>query len=79
MGRVLTKDRQNNGEQSSKVLWIVMKIMIKPQRQVDHLPAFGDDLGFTAEAGDKVANVAVVLFYREEPAPMEFPGVFVSL
>ena len=42
-----------------------MKVMIKPQRQIDHEGDFGDDLGAAAETGDKVTNVAVVLLDGE--------------
>ena len=52
---------------------VVMKVMIKPQGQIDHEGDFGDNLGAAAETGDKVTNVAVVLldgegqvFAREE-------------
>jgi hypothetical protein len=41
-----------------------MKVMIKPQGQIDHEGDFGDDLG-AAKAGNKVTNVAVVLLDRE--------------
>ena len=44
---------------------VVMKVMIKPQRQIDHEGDFGDDLGAAAETGDKVTNVAVVLLDGE--------------
>ncbi|MBV8738232.1 MAG: hypothetical protein JO007_13445 [Alphaproteobacteria bacterium] len=37
-----------------------MKVMIKPQGQIDHKGNFGDDLGAAAETGDKMTNVAVV-------------------
>jgi hypothetical protein len=42
-------------------LRVVMKVMIKPQGQIDHEGDFGDDLGAAAETGDEVTNVAVVL------------------
>ena len=40
---------------------VVMKVMIKPQGQIDHEGDFGDDLGAAAETDDEVTNVAVVL------------------
>ena len=40
---------------------VVVQVMIKPQGQVDHEGAFGDNLGTAAKAGDEVTNVAVVL------------------
>ena len=46
-------------------MWVVMKVMIKPQRQIDHEGDFGDNLGAAAETGDKVTNVAVVLLDGE--------------
>jgi len=42
-------------------LRVVMKVMIKPQGQIDHEGDFGDDLGAAAETDDEVTNVAVVL------------------
>ena len=44
---------------------VVMKVMIKPQGQIDHEGDFGDDLGAAAETGDEVTNVAVVLLDGE--------------
>ena len=44
---------------------VVMKVMIKPQGQIDHNGDFGDDLGAAAETGDEVTNVAVVLLDGE--------------
>ena len=44
---------------------VVMKVMIKPQGQIDHEGDFGDNLGAAAETGDKVTNVAVVLLDGE--------------
>jgi hypothetical protein len=52
-------------------LRIVVKIVIKPQGQIDHEGDFGDDLGAAAKAGDEVADVAVVLLDAEEPAPAQ--------
>jgi hypothetical protein len=46
-------------------LRVVMKVMIKPQGQIDHEGDFGDDLGAAAETGDEVTNVAVVLLDGE--------------
>ena len=46
-------------------MWVVMKVMIKPQGQIDHEGDFGDDLGAAAETGDEVTNVAVVLLDGE--------------
>ncbi len=42
-----------------------MKVMIKPQGQIDHKGDFGDDLGAAAETGDEVTNIAVVLLDGE--------------
>ena len=39
--------------------------MIDAQGQIDHLHGFGNDFGTAAEAGEKVANVAVVLLDGE--------------
>ena len=44
---------------------VVMKVMIKPQGQIDHEGDFGDNLGAAAETGDEVTNVAVVLLDGE--------------
>ena len=38
-----------------------MEVVVKPQRKVDHLDASGNDLGLAAEAGQEMADVAVVL------------------
>ena len=38
-----------------------MEVVVKPQRKIDHLDASGNDLGASAEAGQEVADVAVVL------------------
>ena len=66
---------------------VVMKVMIKPQGQIDHEGDFGDDLGAAAETGDEMANVAVVLLDGEgqvfageelifgDQAVKPFPGV----
>src|ERR1700761_2742161 len=43
-----------------------MKVMIRPQGQIDHEGDFGDNLGAAAETGDKVTNVAVVLLDGED-------------
>ena len=45
---------------------VVMKVMIRPQGQIDHEGDFGDNLGAAAETGDKVTNVAVVLLDGED-------------
>ena len=52
---------------------VVVEVVINPQREIDHFLDFGDNLGLAAEAGDEVADVAVVLldgegqvFAREE-------------
>jgi hypothetical protein len=37
-------------------------MVVKPQGQIDHRRAFGNDLGTTAEASKIMADVAVVLF-----------------
>jgi hypothetical protein len=43
-----------------QVVEIIMKIVIKPERQDDPVSLLGDDLGATAEAGEEMADVAVV-------------------
>ena len=42
-----------------------MEIVINSQREVDHLDGLGDDLGATTEAGEEVADVAIILFDGE--------------
>jgi hypothetical protein len=37
-------------------------MVVKPQGQIDHSRAFGNDLGATAEASQIMADVAIVLF-----------------
>ena len=37
-------------------------MVVKPQGQIDHLRAFGNDLGTTAKTSQIMADVAVVLF-----------------
>ena len=44
---------------------VVVQVMIKPQGQIDHEGAFGDNLGTAAKAGDEVTNIAVVLLDGE--------------
>ena len=42
-----------------------MKVMVKPQGQINHESAFGDDFAAAAEARHEMANVAVVLLNGE--------------
>ena len=44
---------------------VVVEVVINPQREIDHFLDFGDNLGLAAEAGDEVADVAVVLLDGE--------------
>ncbi len=39
-----------------------MKVVVDPQREIDHLDDLGDDLCAAAEPCEKMLNVAVVLF-----------------
>ena len=59
------KNRLKGSKQGGEILRVVMKVMIKPQGQIDHNGDFGDDLGAAAETGDEVTNVAVVLLDGE--------------
>jgi hypothetical protein len=57
---VLTKNSRKEAK-GGEVLRVVMKVMIRPQGQIDHNGDFGGDLGTAAKAGDEVTNVVVLL------------------
>ena len=44
---------------------IVMKVVINPQGEIDHLHSFGNNFGTAAEASEKMADVAIVLLDGE--------------
>lgn len=60
--RVLTKDICKLLKVSPQVVEIVVEMVIEPERQVDHIGLFGDDLGTTTEAGEEMPDIAVVTF-----------------
>ncbi len=63
--RVLTKDRCENCSFCSEVFELVVKVMVYPQRQINHFLGLRDDLRAAAKSSQEVADVAVVLFDRE--------------
>src|SRR5271156_4269993 len=60
--RVLTKDSPENRGFFGEGVKVVVEVVVDPQRQIDHFDDLGDDLRAAAEPGEKVADVAVVLF-----------------
>ncbi len=62
VSRVLTKDRSKDGSLFCKGIEVVVKVVVDPQRQIDHLDDLGDDFCAAAEPCEKMPNVAVVLF-----------------
>jgi hypothetical protein len=59
--RVLTEDRSENVDFLKKAVEIVVKVMVDPQRQIDHFLNLGYNFRATTEPGEKMTNVAVVL------------------
>src|SRR4051812_24726086 len=63
-GRYLTEDRQKPVAHRQEVLGLP-QVAEQLEGAVDHVPGARGDLGAAAEAGEMVADVAVVLFDRE--------------
>ena len=63
--RVLIKDRSRFPEQAFEVVRAVVVVVVQLQSGRDHLLALRDDLRPAMEAGDVVADVAVILLDGE--------------
>jgi hypothetical protein len=59
--RALRKDREKDSGKRGIIFWIA-QMVVKPQGQIDHLRAFGNDLSATTKTSQIMAEVAVVLF-----------------